>query len=151
MDTCRTALRLGAKEVYNIYRRTKAEMPAEAIEISEAEEEGVIFKNLTNPIEVIKGDDGQIVKSDFKKMALGEPDAGGRRSRFRLRAEEEILDIDTLILAIGQGINPDGIGGKKWSGADQMEHRAGRRTDLRLTSTACLPAATHQQRRLHRH
>ena len=113
MDACRTALRLGAKEVYNIYRRTKAEMPAEAIEISEAEEEGVIFKNLTNPIEVIKGDDGQIVKIRLQKMALGEPDASGRRSPVPIDGEEEILDIDTLILAIGQGINPDGIGAAK--------------------------------------
>lgn len=112
MDACRTAIRLGAKEVYNIYRRTKAEMPAEAIEIIEAEEEGVIFKNLTNPIEVIKGDDGQIVKIRLQKMALGEPDASGRRSPIPIPGEEEILDIDTLILAIGQGINPDGIGGE---------------------------------------
>ncbi|URN85524.1 molybdopterin-dependent oxidoreductase [Acetobacterium wieringae] len=113
MDACRTAIRLGAKEVYNIYRRTKAEMPAEEIEISEAEEEGVIFKNLTNPIEVIKGDDGQIVKIRLQKMALGEPDASGRRSPVPIEGEEEILDIDTLILAIGQGINPDGIGTAK--------------------------------------
>ena len=53
MDACRTAVRLGAKEVYNIYRRTKDEMPADMVEIEEAEEEGVIFKNLTNPLEVI--------------------------------------------------------------------------------------------------
>ena len=112
MDACRTAIRLGAKEVYNIYRRTKAEMPAEEIEIIEAEEEGVIFKNLTNPIEVIKGDDGQIVKIRLQKMALGEPDASGRRSPVPIEGEEEIIDIDTMILAIGQGINPDGIGGE---------------------------------------
>ncbi len=118
MDACRTALRLGAKEVYNIYRRTKAEMPAEEIEIIEAEEEGVIFKNLTNPIEVIKGDDGQIVKIRLQKMALGEPDASGRRSPVPIDGEEEILDIDTLILAIGQGINPKGLDGlelTKWN------------------------------------
>ncbi|WP_303870532.1 molybdopterin-dependent oxidoreductase [Acetobacterium wieringae] len=112
MDACRTAIRLGAKEVYNIYRRTKAEMPAEEIEIIEAEEEGVIFKNLANPIEVIKGEDGQIVKIRLQKMALGEPDASGRRSPVPIEGEEELLDIDTLILAIGQGINPDGIGGE---------------------------------------
>ena len=58
MDACRTAVRLGAKEVYNIYRRTKDEMPADMVEIEEAEEEGVIFKNLTNPIEVIKDENG---------------------------------------------------------------------------------------------
>ena len=55
MDACRTAVRLGAKEVYNIYRRTKDEMPADMVEIEEAEEEGVIFKNLTNPIEDHQG------------------------------------------------------------------------------------------------
>ncbi|WP_373482102.1 molybdopterin-dependent oxidoreductase [Acetobacterium sp.] len=118
MDACRTALRLGAKEVYNIYRRTKAEMPAEEIEIIEAEEEGVIFKNLTNPIEVIKGDDGQIVKIRLQKMALGEPDASGRRSPVPMVGEEEVIDIDTLILAIGQGINPKGLEGlelTKWN------------------------------------
>lgn len=118
MDACRTALRLGAKAVYNIYRRTKAEMPAEEIEIIEAEEEGVIFKNLTNPIEVIKGDEGQIVKIRLQKMALGEPDASGRRSPIPIAGEEEILDIDTLILAIGQGINPKGLDGlelTKWN------------------------------------
>ena len=118
MDACRTALRLGAKAVYNIYRRTKAEMPAEEIEIIEAEEEGVIFKNLTNPIEVIKGDEGQIVKIRLQKMALGEPDASGRRSPVPIEGEEEILDIDTLILAIGQGINPKGLDGlelTKWN------------------------------------
>lgn len=118
MDACRTAIRLGAKEVYNIYRRTKAEMPAEEIEIIEAEEEGVIFKNLANPIEVIKGDDGQIVKIRLQKMTLGEPDASGRRSPVPLEGEEEIIDINTLILAIGQGINPKGLEGlelTKWN------------------------------------
>ncbi|AFA48916.1 molybdopterin-dependent oxidoreductase [Acetobacterium woodii] len=109
MDACRSALRLGAKEVYNIYRRTKAEMPAEEIEIIEAEEEGVIFKNLANPIEVIKGENGEIVKIRLQKMALGEPDASGRRSPIPIDGEEEIIDIDTLVLAIGQGINASGF------------------------------------------
>ena len=63
MDACRTAVRLGAKEVYNIYRRTKDEMPADMVEIEEAEEEGVIFKNLTNPLEVIKDENGHAKRS----------------------------------------------------------------------------------------
>ncbi len=109
MDACRTALRLGATEVYNIYRRTIAEMPAEEIEITEAQEEGVIFKNLANPIEVIKGDDGQVVQVRLQKMELGEPDASGRRRPVAIEGAEEIIDIDTLILAIGQGINPEGL------------------------------------------
>ncbi|KNZ41195.1 molybdopterin-dependent oxidoreductase [Acetobacterium bakii] len=109
MDACRTAVRLGAKEVYNIYRRTIAEMPAEEIEITEAQEEGVIFKNLTNPIEVIKGEDGQVVQVRLQKMELGEPDASGRRRPVPIEGAEEIIDIDTMILAIGQGINPKGL------------------------------------------
>jgi len=109
MDACRTALRLGAKEVTNIYRRTIAEMPAEAIEITEAQEEGVVFKNLANPVEVIKGSDGQVVQVRLQKMALGEPDASGRRRPVPIEGEEETIDVDTLILAIGQGINPEGL------------------------------------------
>lgn len=109
MDACRTAVRLGAKEVYNIYRRTKAEMPAEAIEITEAEDEGVVFKNLSNPIEIIKDDDGQVIKMRLQKMELGEPDASGRRRPIAIAGEEETIAVDTVILAIGQGINPNGF------------------------------------------
>jgi formate dehydrogenase major subunit len=109
MDACRTAIRLGAREVYNIYRRTKAEMPAEEIEILEAEEEGVIFKNLANPLEIIKDESGHATKMRLQKMALGEPDASGRRSPIPIPGEEEIIDVDTVILAIGQGINPQGF------------------------------------------
>jgi len=111
MDACRTALRLGAKEVTNIYRRTIAEMPAEEIEIIEAQEEGVIFKNLANPIEVIKGEDGQVVQVRLQKMKLGEPDASGRCRPVPIEGAEETIDVDTLILAIGQGINPEGLTG----------------------------------------
>jgi formate dehydrogenase major subunit len=109
MDACRTAIRLGAKEVYNIYRRTIAEMPAEEIEIIEAQEEGVIFKNLANPIEVIKDDAGHVVQVRLQKMRLGEPDASGRRRPVPIQGEEEIIAVDTMILAIGQGINPEGL------------------------------------------
>ena len=63
MDACRTAVRLGAAEVYNIYRRTKDEMPADMVEIEEAEEEGVIFKNLTNPLEIVKDENGRVNSS----------------------------------------------------------------------------------------
>ncbi len=109
MDACRTAVRLGAKEVYNIYRRTKAEMPAEEIEITEAEDEGVIFKNLSNPTEIIKDENGHIIKMRLQKMELGEADASGRRRPVAIEGQEEIIDVDTLILAIGQGINPAGF------------------------------------------
>ncbi|MDR2501748.1 MAG: (2Fe-2S)-binding protein, partial [Oscillospiraceae bacterium] len=71
MDACRTAVRLGASRVYNIYRRTKDEMPADAIEIEEAEEEGVIFKNLTNPLEILPGVNGRAAKLVLQVMELG--------------------------------------------------------------------------------
>ena len=79
MDACRTAVRLGAKKVYNIYRRTKNEMPADMVEIVEAEEEGVIFKNLTTPIEVVADENGKVKQVVLQVMELGEPDASGRR------------------------------------------------------------------------
>ncbi len=105
MDACRTAVRLGAKKVYNIYRRTKDEMPADAIEILEADEEGVIFKNLTNPIEFIAGEDGRVKQVVLQVMELGEPDASGRRAPRAIEGKTETLDIDTAILAIGQAVD----------------------------------------------
>jgi len=108
MDACRTAVRLGASNVYNIYRRTKNEMPAEAIEITEAEEEGVIFKNLTNPIEVV-GEGGRVKAVRLQLMELGEPDASGRRSPVPVPGKEEVIAIDTMIIAIGQKTNMTGI------------------------------------------
>ena len=87
MDACRTAVRLGAKEVYNIYRRTKDEMPADMVEIEEAEEEGVIFKNLTNPLEVVKDENGHVKEVILQVMELGEPDASGRRRPIPVRRQ----------------------------------------------------------------
>lgn len=105
MDTCRTAVRLGADEVYNIYRRTKDEMPADRVEIEEAEEEGVIFKNLTNPIEFVKDEDGAVKQVRLQCMDLGEPDASGRRKPIPVEGKIETLDVDTVILAIGQAVD----------------------------------------------
>lgn len=110
MDACRTAVRMGAEEVYLIYRRTKSEMPAEPIEIQEAEEEGVQFKLLVSPIEVL-GEDGKVTAIRLQKMELGEPDASGRRSPVPIEGEEEILPVDTVIAAIGQKVVPDGLDG----------------------------------------
>ena len=105
MDACRTAVRLGAKEVYNIYRRTKDEMPADMVEIEEAEEEGVIFKNLTNPLEVVKDENGHVKEVILQVMELGEPDASGRRKPIPVEGKTETLAIDTMILAIGQAVD----------------------------------------------
>jgi len=108
MDACRTAVRLGASEVYNIYRRTKNEMPAEEIEIIEAEEEGVIFKYLTNPIEVL-GENGRVSAVKLQIMELGEPDDSGRRTPVPIDGATETLEIDTLIVAIGQKLDAFGL------------------------------------------
>ncbi|MDR1135796.1 MAG: FAD-dependent oxidoreductase [Clostridiales Family XIII bacterium] len=109
MDACRTAVRLGADKVYNIYRRTKDEMPADMVEIEEAEEEGVIFKNLTNPIEIIKDASGRAKQVLLQVMELGEPDASGRRAPKPVEGKTELLDVDTVILAIGQAVDPEGF------------------------------------------
>lgn len=101
MDACRTAVRLGAEKVYVIYRRTRAEAPAEDLEIEEALEEGVEFKWLTNPAEIL-GEDGRVVRIKLQVMELGEPDASGRRSPVPVPGKFEILDVDTVISAIGQ-------------------------------------------------
>ncbi len=101
MDACRTAVRLGAAHVYVIYRRTRAEAPAEDLEIEEALEEGVDFKWLTNPAEII-GKDGKVTQIKLQVMELGEPDASGRRSPVPVEGKFEILDVDTVISAIGQ-------------------------------------------------
>ena len=101
MDACRTAVRLGAKEVYCVYRRTRNEMPAEDIEITEAEEEGVQFKFLTNPIS-FNGEDGKVKSITLQLMELGEPDASGRRRPVAIEGKTEELDVDSVIVAIGQ-------------------------------------------------
>ena len=108
MDACRTAVRLGAENVYVIYRRTRAEAPAEDLEIEEALEEGVEFKWLTNPAEII-GENGKVVKIKLQVMELGEPDASGRRSPVPVEGKFEILDVDTVISAIGQRCNLQGF------------------------------------------
>lgn len=101
MDACRTAVRLGAKEIYCVYRRTRNEMPAEDIEITQAEEEGVQFKFLTNPIS-FNGKDGKVKSVTLQLMELGEPDASGRRRPVAIEGKTEELDVDSVIVAIGQ-------------------------------------------------
>ena len=108
MDACRTAVRLGAKEVNVIYRRTRAEMPAEDIEIKEAEEEGVVFRFLCNPAEIL-GKDGKVNEVKLQKMKLGEPDASGRRRPEPIEGEFEYLRVDSVIAAIGQYVNVAGF------------------------------------------
>lgn len=108
MDACRTAIRLGAKEVYAIYRRTKADMPAVDIEIEEAEEEGVTFKFLSNPVEFISDESGRVTHMRLQKMRQTEMDASGRRG-VEPTGEEEIIEVDSVIMSVGQRLLPDGF------------------------------------------
>ena len=108
MDVCRTAVRCGANEVYVIYRRTRDEAPAEDIEIEEAVEEGVVFKFLTNPAEII-GEKGRVKAVRLQVMELGEADSSGRRKPIPVEGKFETIEVDSVISAIGQKCDAAGI------------------------------------------
>ena len=110
MDACRTAVRLGAEKVYVVYRRTRKEMPAEDVEIAEAMEEGVEFKFLTNPAEIIS-ENGHVKEVKLQIMELGEPDESGRRRPVPVEGKFEILPVDSVIAAIGQKVEPSAVTG----------------------------------------
>ena len=103
MDVCRSAVRLGAEETYVFYRRSEAEMPADPEEVREAMEEGVKFRFLSAPVEII-GTDGRVSAIKIEKMALGEPDEKGRRKPVGT-GEFEIVEIDSVIGAVGQTVD----------------------------------------------
>src|SRR5512136_107358 len=106
MDASRCALRFGAEEVYIVYRRSKTEMPARLEERENAEEEGVIFKLLTNPSKFLGDERGRVRAVELYEMALGEPDASGRPRPVRKPGSEFIMEVDTAIPALGTRPNP---------------------------------------------
>lgn len=106
MDAARCALRMGAEKVFIVYRRSLEEMPARAEEVHHAEEEGVIFHILSNPIKISDDGKGWVKGLECVKMELGEPDASGRRSPKEIKGSEFTLEVDTVIMAIGQSPNP---------------------------------------------
>ena len=106
MDSARTALRLGAKHVYLIYRRSEKEMPAREEEVIRARQEGIDFRLLTNPVRYIGDDRGFVKQVECIKMELGEPDASGRRSPIPIKGSEFKINIDEAIVAIGNTPNP---------------------------------------------
>jgi homotetrameric NADPH-dependent glutamate synthase len=106
MDSARTPLRLGAEESYIVYRRSEKEMPARLEEIEHAREEGVQFKLLTSPVEIIGDEKGWVKSMICQQYELGEPDASGRRRPIPIKGSEYELEVDTVIMAIGQGPNP---------------------------------------------
>ncbi len=106
MDAARSAKRLGAENVYIIYRRSEAEMPARLEEVHHAKEEGIIFKVLTNPKQIIGTEDGWVKGMECVEMELGEPDKSGRRRPVEKKGSEHVVDLETIIIAIGQSPNP---------------------------------------------
>lgn len=106
MDAARSAKRLGAENVYIVYRRGMEELPARKEEVEHAIEEGIIFKTLTNPIEVLGNENGEVSGMRCVEMELGEPDESGRRRPIQKPDSEFTLDIDTMIMSIGTSPNP---------------------------------------------
>ncbi len=106
MDCLRTALRLGAEQVVCLYRRTRAESPARLEELEHAEEEGIDFRWLTSPVEIYANDDGLVTGVRVIQMELGEPDASGRRRPVPKPGSEYDIELDTVVMGIGQGPNP---------------------------------------------
>lgn len=120
MDAARTAVRLGAEEVRIVYRRTEVEMPARVEEIEHAKEEGVVFHLLQNAKRVLGDAEGRVTGLECLRYELGEPDASGRRRPVEIKGSEFVLDVDTVIVAIGNDSNPlipsttDGLKVTKW-------------------------------------
>ena len=106
MDAARSALRLGAESVYIVYRRGMAELPARKEEVEHAEEEGIIFKTLCNPVEILSDDEGFVKAITCVEMELGEPDASGRRRPIEKKGSEFTMDVDTVIMSLGTSPNP---------------------------------------------
>ncbi|NNG47390.1 MAG: NADPH-dependent glutamate synthase, partial [Deltaproteobacteria bacterium] len=127
MDAARTALRMGAEKVYVVYRRSKKEMPARIEEIHHAEEEGIEFHLLTNPLQFLGNEEAWVTEAECQRMELGEPDASGRRRPVPVKGSEFRLSVDTVIMSIGNGANPlvpsttPGLDTNKWGNilADQ--------------------------------
>ena len=106
MDAARCAKRLGAETVYIVYRRSEAELPARREEVEHAKEEGIEFKLLNNPVEILGGEDRFVNGIKCIRMELGEPDASGRRRPVEIPGSEFVLDVDCVIMAIGTSPNP---------------------------------------------
>lgn len=135
MDAARCALRLGAEEVSIVYRRSMEELPARREEVEHAEEEGVIFRLLTNPKRILRGENGFVSGIECVEMELGEPDASGRRRPAPKAGSEFTLDVDCVIMAIGTSPNPliksttEGLETARFGGiiADEMGRTSRRR------------------------
>lgn len=148
MDAARSAKRLGADEVYIVYRRSEEELPARKEEVEHAKEEGIIFKLLHNPVEIF-GDENEFVTGmKCIRMELGEPDASGRRRPVAVEGSEFTIDVDAVIMAIGTSPNPliksttKGLETQKWGGIVADESGATSREGVFAGGDAVTGAAT---------
>ena len=122
MDAARTAKRLGAEEVYIVYRRSEEECPARLEEVHHAKEEGIIFKFLNNPCKILGDENGYVTGMEVVKQELGEPDASGRRRPIPIEGSNYLMDVDSVIISVGTSPNPllrtttPGLDTQKWGG-----------------------------------
>ena len=120
MDAARCAKRMGAENVYIVYRRSMQELPARAEEVHHAQEEGIIFKLLNNPVKIVGDEKGRVIGMECVEMELGEPDASGRRRPVIKENSNFMLEVDTVIMSIGTSPNPlirsttKGLEANKW-------------------------------------
>ena len=122
MDAARCAKRLGAEEVFIVYRRSEKELPARAEEVEHAKEEGIVFHLLNNPTRILGDENGNVKGMECIRMELGEPDDSGRRRPVEVPGSEFVLDVDCVIMAIGTSPNPliksttEGLETQRWGG-----------------------------------
>lgn len=137
MDAVRSSLRLGAEKAIIVYRRSRQEMPARAEEVENAEEEGVEFHLLTNPVRILGNDNGWVTGMECIRMELGEPDKSGRRRPVPIKGSEFLMEADIVVMALGTSPNPvisqttPGLNARSWGGL-VAEEETGRTTCPRV-------------------
>ena len=148
MDAARCAKRIGMEEVYIVYRRSMNELPARAEEVEHAQEEGIIFKTLTNPVRVLGDENGYVCGMECVEMELGEADESGRRRPIVKEGSNFVLDIDCMIMSIGTSPNPlithttKGLDANKWGCLVTDEHGKTTREGVYAGGDAVTGAAT---------
>ncbi len=148
MDAARCARRLGAEEVSIVYRRSEAELPARAEEVEHAKEEGIVFRLLTNPVEILGNEQNEVVGIRCVEMELGEPDESGRRRPVVKEGSEFDIEVDSVIMAIGTSPNPliksttKGLETQRWGGIVADEKGQTSRSGVFAGGDAVTGAAT---------
>lgn len=148
MDAARCAKRLGAEEVYIVYRRSEEELPARKEEVEHAKEEGIIFRLLNNPVRILPDEKKFVGGIECVEMELGEPDASGRRRPVEKKGSNFVLPVDAVVIAIGTSPNPliksttEGLETEKWGGIIVDEKGETSRVGIYAGGDAVTGAAT---------